>query len=559
MTEINLRLPLVTSWSPAITKDVSAYTGTCKGPGDVNVFVQNCNIQKTENEYILTSGPVSVDASSKVTLTLPQGSSKQNEKKYRTIDRTDYSFSGIAVETGSNPITLLVTSGTITIQNSDKEDNARWKQTIDVTKTAIMGQINEQFKMSTLQSLQSLVIVFIKDALILLIFWVLLLTLGAWFSVDANLVYPYDLNAFPFVSMAIGTDHNLSVADEMSGSYCSTMSEEQKKQIETTLRDIERQYEKDPNLKKKVEILNPVMASLSASSIPRYILSFHQYCSTTSNTDNAASVFLYWLSYLILHQYVYTNFVLFQIHQLFHQASAIVPEKGFTVYVAVFAFAAFLLAVTYAMQPLNVEVQSLTQEYFSEFPTSFKESFVSIATHMISLGLFVLVPLLILLFITAFIGNAYALVSIMFNSNSVECMVLSFIAIMASIQFIFNVIALGLEGNLKINKIFHMIKGLFDTSSIGVKEIIVFIGAFFGILIPFMTSIQFSMMFVGTWFVSAASFLSLMKKTLATFSMSLVLVLLYMLVYDTENILGPYFSFMTGMIIVLFFGLSYMS
>jgi len=559
MTEINLRLPLVTAWSPAITKDVSAYTGTCKGPGDVNVLVESCNIQKTENEYILTSGPVTVDSSSKVTLTFPQGSSKQNEKKYRTIDRTDYTFSGIAVETGSGPITLLVTSGTITIQNTDKEDKARWKQTIDVTKTAIMGQINEQFKMSTLQSLQSLVIVFIKDALILLIFWVLLLTLGAWFSVDAKLVYPYDLNAFPFVSMSIGTDHNLSVADEMSGSYCSTMSEEQKKQIETTLRDIERQYEKDPNLKKKVEILNPVMASLSATSIPRYILSFHQYCSTTSNTDNAASVFLYWLSYLILHQYVYTNFVLFQIHQLFHQASAIVPEKGFAVYVAVFAFAAFLLALTYAVQPLNIEVQTQTKEYFTEFPTSFKESFVSIATHMISLGLLVLVPLLTILFITAFIGNAYALVSIMFNSNSVECMVLSFIAIMASIQFIFNVIALGLEGNLNINKIFHMIKGLFDTSSIGFKEIVIFVGSFFGILIPFMTSIQFSMMFVGTWFVSAASFLSLMKKTLATFSMSLVLVLLYMLVYDTENILGPYFSFMTGMIIVLFFFLSYAS
>jgi hypothetical protein len=50
-----------------------------------------------------------------------------------------------------------------------------------------------------------------------------------------------------------------------------------------------------------------------------------------------------------------------------------------------------------------------------------------------------------------------------------------------------------------------------------------------------------------------------MKKTLATFSMSLVLVLLYMLLYDTEKILGPYFSFMTAMIIVLFFGLSYVS
>lgn len=557
MTEINLRLPLDTEWSVPITKDVQLYTGTCKGPGDVGIVVQNCSVQKTENEYIVTSGTGTINGSTNVTLTLPQGSSKQNETKYRTIDRIDYTFSGVFSQSSSTPIILLVTSGTITIQFPDKEDKTKWKQTIDVTKTAIMGQLNEQFKMSTLQSLQSLVIVFLKDALILLIFWVLLLTLGSWFSVDAKLVYPYDLNAFPFVSMAVGTDHNLSVSDEMSGSYCSTMSEEQKKMIETTLRDIEREYEKDPFLKKKVEILNPVMANLSATSIPRYVLNFHQYCSTTSNTDNAASVFLYWLSYLVLYQYVYTNYLLFQIHQLFHQASAIVPEKGMGVYVFVLVFATFLLASTYAMHPLNLEVQKQTQEYFTEFPTSFKESLVSVATHLISLGVFIFIPLMMILFITAFIGNVYALVSIMFKSNSVECMFLSFTAIMTSIQFIFNMIAMALENNLKFNKLFHMIKGMFDTSSIGVKEIALFIGSFFGILIPFITSIQMSLSFVGTWFVSAASFLPMMQKTLATFSMSLILALLYMLVYDTEKILGPYFSFMTGMIILMFFGLSY--
>jgi hypothetical protein len=557
MTEINLRLPLNTEWSVPITKDVQLYTGTCKGPGDVGIVVQNCTVQKTENEYIVTSGTGTINGSTNVTLTLPQGSSKQNETKYRTIDRIDYTFSGVFSQSSANPIILLVTSGTITIQYPDKLDNTQFKQTIDVTKTAIMGQLNEQFKMSTLQSLQSLVIVFLKDALILLIFWVLLLTLGSWFSVDAKLVYPYDLNAFPFVSMATGTDHNLSVSDEMSGSYCSTMSEEQKKMIETTLRDIEREYEKDPFLKKKVEILNPVMANLSATSIPRYVLNFHQYCSTTSNTDNAASVFLYWLSYLVLYQYVYTNYLLFQIHQLFHQASAIVPEKGMAVYVFVLVFATFLLASTYAVHPINLEVQKQTQEYFTEFPTSFKESLVSVATHLVSLGVFILIPLMMILFITAFIGNVYALVSIMFKSNSVECMFLSFTAIMTSIQFIFNMIAMALENNLKFNKLFHMIKGMFDTSSIGVKEIALFIGSFFGILIPFITSIQMSLSFVGTWFVSAASFLPMMQKTLATFSMSLILALLYMLVYDTEKILGPYFSFMTGMIILMFFGLSY--
>jgi hypothetical protein len=552
-------LPLDTSWTPAILKDVMNYKGSCKGPGDVNISVEYCNIQKTENEYIVTSGPITQDGTSKVVLVLPQGSSKQNDTKYRTIDLVDYSFSGVFADNTSGTISITVTSGNITIQKPNTEENDRWKKTIDITKLAVMGQINEQFKMSTLQSLKSLVIVFIKDAGIILIFWVLLLTLGSWFSVDAKLIYPYDLNAFPFVSMAMGTDHNLSVADEMSGSYCSTMSEEQKRQIETTLRSIEDKYEKDPNLKKKVEILNPVMASLSATYIPRYILTFHQYCSTTSSTDNAASVFLYWLSYLVLQQYVYSNFLLFQIHQLFHQASSIVPEKGFSVYIFVILFAVFLLGITYAVRPLNIQVQRTTKQYFTEFPTSFKESFVSIATHVISLGFFILVPLFTLLFVTAFIGNAYALVSIMFNSNSVECMILSFIAIMASIQFIFSIIALALEGNFNIKKIFHMIKGLFNISSIGFKEIIMFIGAFFGILLPFITSLQNSLLFIGKWFVSAASFLPLMKKSLSTFSMSLVLILLYFLVYDTEKILGPYFSFMTTMIIVLFFFLSYVS
>jgi hypothetical protein len=138
-------------------------------------------------------------------------------------------------------------------------------------------------------------------------------------------------------------------------------------------------------------------------------------------------------------------------------------------------------------------------------------------------------------------------------------MFLSFIAIMTSIQFIFNMIAMALEDNLRFNKLFHMIKAMFDTSSIGVKEIILFVGAFFGILIPLLTSIQMGTSFVGTWFVSAATFLPLMKSTLSTFSMSLVLTLLYKLIYDTEKILGPYFSFMTSMIILLFFGLSYVS
>ena len=560
MTEINLRLPLVTEWKDPITKDVSLYTGRCKGPGDVAIFVENCSVQKTENEYIVTSGKGTINGSRSVTLTLPQGSSKQNETKYRTVDRFDYSFSGIFVQSVANPITLIVTSGTITIQYPDQMNKEKWNETIDVTKTAIMGQLNEQFKMSTLQSLKSLVIVFLKDALILLVFWVLLLTLGAWFSVDAKLVYPYDLNAFPFVSMATGTDHNLSVTDEMSGSYCSAMSEEQKKMIEATLRDINREYEKDPILKRKVEFLNPVMANLSATSIPRYVLNFHQYCSSTSNTDNAASVFLYWLSFLILHQYVYTNFLLFQIHQLFHQASAIVPEKGFGVYVAVILFALLLLASTRAVQPINQKVQKKTKQYFSEFPTSFKETIVSVITHIVSLGIFILTPLLLILFITAFIGNVYALITIMFKSNSVECMVLSFIAIMTSIQFIFNMIAMALEGNLRFNKLFHMIKGMFDTSKkIGIKDITLFIGAFFGILIPLLTSIQMGTSFVGTWFVSAATFLPLMKSTLSTFSMSLILTLLYKLIYDTEKILGPYFSFMTTMIILLFFGLSYVS
>jgi len=100
---------------------------------------------------------------------------------------------------------------------------------------------------------------------------------------------------------------------------------------------------------------------------------------------------------------------------------------------------------------------------------------------------------------------------------------------------------------------------MFNTTTVGFKEILVFLGSFFGILIPFSTALQFSLSFIGSWFVSAASFLPLMGKTLSTFSLSLVLALLYMLVYDTEKILGPYFSFMTLIIIVLFFGLSYMS
>jgi hypothetical protein len=559
MAEINLRLPLNTSWTPAISKNEDNYKGTCKGPGDVNISVEFCNVRKTENEFIVTSGPVTLDGTSKIVLAFPQGSSKQNETKYRTIEMVDYTFSGVFTEVLTPTLTLTVASGNITIQYPDKEDKARWNQTIDVTKEAIMGQLNEQFKMSTLQSLQSLVIVFLKDALILLIFWVLLLTLGAWFSVDAKLLYPYDLNGFPFVSISSGTDHNLSVTDETSGSYCSSMGEEQKKQIEITIKGIDNEYQKDPTLKQKVALLNPVMASLSAASIPRYILTFHQYCSTTSSTDNAASVFLYWLSYLILHQYVYVNFLLFQIHQLFHQAADIVPEKGFAVTIFVVLFAAFLMGVVYATYPLNLEVQKQTKEYFTDFPTSIRESFVSIFTHLISLGLFFLTPLFTLLFITAFIGNAYALVSIMFNSNSVECMFLSFITIMTSLQFIFDIIALALEGNFKFNKVFHMIKGMFNTTTVGFKEILVFLGSFFGILIPFTTALQFSLSFIGSWFVSAASFLPLMNKTLSTFSLSLVLALLYMLVYDTEKILGPYFSFMTVIIIFLYFGLSYMS
>jgi hypothetical protein len=559
MAEINLRLPLNTSWTPAISKNEDNYKGTCKGPGDVNISVEYCNVKKTENEFIVTSGPVSLDGTSKIVLTFPQGSSKQNETKYRTIEMVDYTFSGVFTEVLTPTLSLTVASGNITIQYPDKEDKARWNQTIDVTKEAIMGQLNEQFKMSTLQSLQSLVIVFLKDALILLIFWVLLLTLGAWFSVDAKLLYPYDLNGFPFVSISSGTDHNLSVTDETSGSYCSSMSEEQKKQIEITIKGIDNEYQKDPTLKQKVALLNPVMSSLSAASIPRYILTFHQYCSTTSSTDNAASVFLYWLSYLILHQYVYINFLLFQIHQLFHQAAEIVPEKGFAVSIFVVLFAAFLMGAVYATYPLNLEVQKQTKEYFTDFPTSIRESVVSILTHIISLGLFLVTPLFTLLFLTAFIGNAYALVSIMFNSNSVECMFLSFITIMTSLQFMFDIIALALEGNFKFNKVFHMIKGMFNTTTVGFKEILVFLGSFFGILIPFTTALQFSLSFIGSWFVSAASFLPLMNKTLSTFSLSLVLALLYMLVYDTEKILGPYFSFMTVIIIVLFFGLSYMS
>jgi len=559
MAEINLRLPLNTSWTPAISKNEDNYKGTCKGPGDVNISVEYCDVKKTENEFIVTSGPVSLDGTSKIVLGFPQGSSKQNETKYRTIEMVDYTFSGVFTEVLTPTLTLTVASGNITIQYPDKEDKARWNQTIDVTKEAIMGQLNEQFKMSTLQSLQSLVIVFLKDALILLIFWVLLLTLGAWFSVDAKLLYPYDLNGFPFVSISSGTDHNLSVTDETSGSYCSSMSEEQKKQIEITIKGIDNEYQKDPTLKQKVALLNPVMASLSAASIPRYILTFHQYCSTTSSTDNAASVFLYWLSYLILHQYVYINFLLFQIHQLFHQAAEIVPEKGFAVSIFVVLFAAFLMGAVYATYPLNLEVQKQTKEYFTDFPTSIRESVVSILTHIISLGLFLVTPLFTLLFLTAFIGNAYALVSIMFNSNSVECMFLSFITIMTSLQFMFDIIALALEGNFKFNKVFHMIKGMFNTTTVGFKEILVFLGSFFGILIPFTTALQFSLSFIGSWFVSAASFLPLMNKTLSTFSLSLVLALLYMLVYDTEKILGPYFSFMTVIIIVLFFGLSYMS
>jgi len=559
MAEINLRLPLNTSWTPAISKNEDNYKGTCKGPGDVNISVEYCDVKRTENEFIVTSGPVSLDGTSKIVLAFPQGSSKQNETKYRTIEMVDYTFSGVFTEVLTPTLTLTVASGNITIQYPDKEDNARWNQTIDVTKDAIMGQLNEQFKMSTLQSLQSLVIVFLKDALILLIFWVLLLTLGAWFSVDAKLLYPYDLNGFPFVSISTGTDHNLSVTDETSGSYCSSMSEEQKKQIEITIKGIDNEYQKDPTLKQKVALLNPVMASLSASSIPRYILTFHQYCSTTSSTDNAASVFLYWLSYLILHQYVYINFSLFQIHQLFHQAADIVPEKGFAVTIFVVLFAAFLMGAVYATYPLNLEVQKQTKEYFTDFPTSIRESLVSVLTHVISLGLFLVAPLFTLLFLTAFIGNAYALVSIMFNSNSVECMFLSFITIMTSLQFMFDMIALALEGNFKFNKVFHMIKGMFNTTTVGFKEILVFMGSFFGILIPFATALQFTLSFIGSWFVSAGSFLPLMNKTLSTFSFSLVLALLYMLVYDTEKILGPYFSFMTVIIIVLFFGLSYMS
>jgi hypothetical protein len=424
---------------------------------------------------------------------------------------------------------------------------------------------------STMDKITKLFFLFFNDffTIVIIAFFVIGILLIT--KANKDYIYPTNQDQFPYISK----EDRQKVFDlKGTTAFCSTQIEEKDILPHKIEKNDDNQYAIDQAV---VKIFNDIM---NGDKVYDYSSTLQEKCKNTNNTSGAVSVLVYWILYLRLASFYYMQSYLNKMHGLMARVNKVPVVLPFTILLVLF----YLL-----VQNINKGVLQPYFHYNEEKGNDFdvgsgvdvnaKRGVINIIVmnliNIVALFLVVAVPLFIVLSIACFIGNSVSLINIMTSSSSVECIFLSFFAIICSVNFILkllpedlNITKIKIEGNTSgltiqvIDFILNMFRLIrlpdlnINNLFIIIVNIFTFLGSIFGVFLPFFMALVNSIWITYKITYSACILpfripYDIFSKTLMPAIRVVVLILLFLLLVHIHDLLDMYLFILTFFIILI--------
>jgi hypothetical protein len=493
---------------------------------------------------------------------------------YQTPSKIQYKFTGVIsnyTKTTSGS-TATVATGLIDIvpvsnSSSNVKTNTNYtpeslekmvKEKADAAGKDVASNIEKVIYENFNQNFLNLIYTVLKDFLVIIVMWLIILSLGVWGTVDKDFVHPIDVTKYPYTYNDGDTINNLTdFIPTESGVFCGKLDTTEISKISTTLRD---KLQKDPELREKLQFINPTMAEITQKNVYTTSKKMHSSCSQTGSYSNALSVFLYWLNYLIFTQTVFQNYILNGFHSILNSVvkitSGIFNSEG---YAASIALAILIFFMMQAVQPTLDMIQKLIlkKKTISGDRIDKPENvFIYAGMSALSVVLFIAIPMFFILFMVGLLGHVQSILRIIFESNSVECAFLSVITLTATVVSFFQVLSFMITRGTKlisISAVEEQITKLLNFSSL---YKIISNGA--GVGIPLALALLSAFVISFRILYTCSYVLKNNIELLKNLSPAIMLLLFYYLYIHVKNILGTVQAYIT-IGVISFFGFYFLT
>jgi hypothetical protein len=448
-------------------------------------------------------------------------------------------------------------SGTSAVEENKKYTPEQFEKVLKEKAMAAGEQVASSVEKVVYENFNNtflnLIYTILKDFLVIVVIWLIVISIGLWGTVDKDLIYPVDVSKYPYTYNDGENINNLSsFTPNDSGVFCGKMDSNEISKISSTLRD---KLQKDPKLREKMEFINPSMSDISHKNLYFTAQLIQKSCSKTGNYSDALSVFVYWLSYLLFTQGLYQHYVLNGFHSILNgimrMASGIFSSEGYSASILI---AVIIYGIMKVIQPTFDMVQKmiLKKKTINKDVIDKPENiFIYAGMNAISLGLFVALPLFFILFFVGLLGHITSILRIIFESNSVECAFLSIIALTATVSSFFQVLNFMISrgfGKFTLDDVEAQIKSLLNFSSL---YKVISNGA--GVGIPLALALYSSFMIVFRIITTSFYLFKGKIELLKNLSPAIILLLFYYLFIHVKNMLGVVQSYIT-LCVIGFFG-----
>jgi hypothetical protein len=404
----------------------------------------------------------------------------------------------------------------------------------------------------------NLIYTVLKDFLVIIVIWIIILSIGVWGTVDKDFVHPIDVTKYPYTYNDGDSINNLtSFTPTESGVFCGKLVPTAISQISKTLNQ---KLQENSELREKLKFINPTMSEITQKNLYYSAKKMQASCSQTGSYSNALSVFLYWLNYLIFTQSVFQNYILNGFHSILNNivdiTSSIFNSEG---YAASIVLAILIFFMMQAIKPTLDMVQKMIlkkKTISGDIIDKPENVFIYAGMSALSVVLFIAIPMFFILFLVGLLGHIQSILRIIFEANSVECAFLSIVALTATVVSFFQVLSFMVSRGtnlISLTAIQEQIMKLLNFSSI---YKIIANGA--GVGIPLSLALFSGFVISFRILYTCVYVLKNKIELLKNLSPAIVILLFYYLYIHVKNILGNVQAYIT-IGVISFFGFYFLT
>ena len=473
-----------------------------------------------------------------------------------TPSKIYYSFENTnSIQKNSANTVVKVVSGTIDIATDDvtnvTTDVTGVNASFDTVNNAtgvniddIDGGYDKHIYDNFSSKILTLIYTLLKDFLVILAIWVIVITIGIWGGENANDIHPTDVSKFPYVEGKAG-DIDLSSIGTGKGVFCKVSDKPGINPLHMGGGESLLKY------------INPIMNNINKENIYYTSKLIQSSCSNTSNQSDAFSVFMYWINYVIFNQVLYQNFTLNTLHKILNGlTSGVVSVFKSSQIMSSIALAILIYTISISTIPIIETIRGYSSNNSKNILNKLnvtgniiekpEDIIVYGLINLLSLLVIIGAPLFVLLFLVGLMVHIWSMYKIMVESLSVECAILSAIALMTTVVGLFKVI-----GSIVDRDSIWVVDSI---GSISFSGLFKFISMSIGLYIPLVFALYGAFSIPGRILFSSFFLIKEKIEELSNLSYALMLLLFLFLLKDVNNILGHAHVFIT-IAVIGFFGL----